>query len=332
MTQTTALRVRASRARSLGGLLAVRVLGALAVLLVLSVLIFSLMYLAPGDIVKNLLGNRPTSPEAVAAIREQYNLDDPAWMQYLKWLGAFVTGDLGQSIRLQVPVADAIASRVGITMLLCGLAFVLALVVAIPLGVHSAVRAGGWTDRTGNVLAVVGLSAPTFAMGLLLLYVFAYYLRIFPVYGAGDGGLDTLWHLVLPAVTLALGLGAIIVKLTRTAMLRELETDYVTSARARGIRESQVRRIALRNAAIPIVTGASLVLTFLVGGTVLAETTYALPGLGTLLQDSVLFKDIAVVQSLTLLVAVVIAAIALLADLAYLMLDPRIRRSGGRVA
>lgn len=309
-------------------MLAVRVLGTLTVLLVLSVVIFSLMHLAPGDIVKNLLGNRPASPEAVAAIRAQYNLDDPVWMQYLKWLGGFVTGDLGESIRLQVPVADAIAQRLGITMTLCALAFTLALVVAVPLGVHSAVRAGGWADRTASILAVVGLSAPTFAVGLLLLYVFAYYMRIFPVYGAGSGGLDTLWHLVLPAVTLALGLGAIVVKLTRAAMLRELESDYVTSARARGIPESQVRRIALRNAAIPIVTGASLVLTFLVGGTVLAETTYALPGVGTLLQDSVLFKDIAVVQSLTLLVAVAIAVIALLADLAYLLLDPRLRRTG----
>ena len=327
MTQPLPVRARASRYRSVGRLLAVRVLGVLAVLLVLSVVIFSLMHLAPGDIVKNLLGNRPASPEAVAAIREQYHLDDPVWLQYLKWLGAFLVGDLGQSIRLQIPVADAIAQRVGITMLLCGLAFVVALAVAVPLGVQSAVRAGGWTDRTASSLAVVGLSAPTFAVGLLLLYVFAYYLRLFPVYGAGSGGLDTLWHLVLPAVTLALGLGAIIVKLTRTAMLRELESDYVTSARARGIPEAQVHRIALRNAAIPIVTGASLVLTFLVGGTVLAETTYALPGLGTLLQDSVLFKDIAVVQSLTLLVAVVIAVIALLADLAYLMLDPRIRRT-----
>lgn len=309
-------------------MVALRVLGTLTVLLLLSMIVFSLVHLAPGDIVKNLLGNRPASPDAVAAIRAQYNLDDPLWLQYLKWLGGFVTGDLGQSIRLQVPVADAIAQRTGLTITLCGLAFTLALVVAVPLGVQSAVHAGGWVDRTASSLAVIGLSAPTFAVGLLLLYVFAYYLRIFPVYGAGSGGLDTLWHLILPAVTLALGLGAIIVKLTRAAMLRELETDYVTSARARGISEPRVRLIALRNAAIPIVTGASLVLTFLVGGTVLAETTYALPGVGTLLQDSVLFKDIAVVQSLTLLVAVVIAVIALLADLAYVLLDPRLRRTG----
>jgi peptide/nickel transport system permease protein len=303
----------------------VRVLGTVGVLLALSIVIFSLMYLAPGDIVKNLLGNRPVTPEAIAAVREQYHLDDPLPVQYLRWLGGFLTGDLGTSIRLQTSVADAIGSRLGLTLLLCGLAFACALVVAVPLGVRSAVAPGGVVDRIANVFAIVGLSAPTFAVGLLLLYAFAYYLPVFPVYGAGDGGVDTLRHLVLPAVTLALGLGAIVLKLTRTAMLRELASDYVTSARARGLSEPTVRRVALRNAAIPIVTGASLVLTFLVGGTVLAETTYALPGIGLLLQDSVLFKDIAVVQSLTLMVAIVIAVIALLADLAYLALDPRLR-------
>lgn len=310
-------------------MLGLRVLGMLAVLFVLSIAIFAMIHLAPGDIVRTLLGNRPTSEEAVANIRAQYHLDDTVVLQYLRWLGGFVTGDLGSSIRLQVPVADAIGSRVGVTAALCGLAFLLAVVVAVPVGVRSAVRAGGWLDRAANLGAVVGLSAPTFAVGLLLLYAFAYYLPVFPIYGAGDGGLDTVHHLVLPAVTLALGLGAIILKLTRTAMIRELESDYVTFARARGLAPRTVERIALRNAAIPVVTGASLVLTFLVGGTVLAETTYALPGLGTLLQDSVLYKDIAVVQSLTLLVATVIAVIALLADLVYLVLDPRVRSQAG---
>ncbi|KQM81481.1 ABC transporter permease [Agromyces sp. Leaf222] len=312
----------------MGRMLAVRVLGTLTILFVLSIVVFSMVHLAPGDLVKTLLGNRPVSPEAVAAIRAQYHLDDPLPVQYFRWLGGVLTGDLGESIRLQTSVADAIGSRLGLTLALCGLAFAIALAVAIPLGMRSAVHAGGWVDRTASALGVVGLSAPTFAVGLLLLYVFAYYLPIFPVYGAGRGPLDTLHHLVLPAVTLALGLGAIILKLTRTAMLRELDADYVTSARARGIPERRVRTIALRNAAIPIVTGASLVLTFLVGGTVLAETTYALPGLGTLLQDSVLFKDLAVVQALTLLVAAAIAVIALLADLAYLLLDPRVRAKG----
>ncbi|GAA2443028.1 ABC transporter permease [Agromyces soli] len=320
---------RAPRLRPIGRMLAVRVLGTVAILFVLSIVVFSMLHLAPGDLVKTLLGTRPASPEAVAAIREQYHLDDPLPVQYLRWLGGVLTGDFGQSIRLQTSVADAIGSRLGLTLALCGLAFVAAIGSGIPLGVQSAVRAGGVLDRIGTALGVIGLSAPTFAVGLLLLYVFAYYLPIFPVYGGGRGPLDTLYHLILPAITLAAGLGAIVLKLTRTAMLRELDADYVTSARARGIPEGRVRRLALRNAAIPIVTGASLLLTFLVGGTVLAETTYALPGLGTLLQDSVLFKDLAVVQALTLLVALVIAVIALLADLAYLLLDPRVRAKGG---
>lgn len=320
---------RASRARPLGRMLVVRVLGTVGILLVLSIIVFSMLHLAPGDIVKNLLGNRPSSPDAVAAIRAQYHLDQPLYVQYLIWLGGTLTGDFGQSIRLQDSVASVIGARLPVTAALSGLSFALALLVAIPLGVQSAVRSGTWIDRFATGSGIVGLSAPTFAIGLLLLYVFAFYLPIFPVYGSGDGGLDTLWHLVLPSITLALGLGAIILKLTRTAMLRELESDYVTFGRARGLPDRQVHLIALRNAAIPIVTGASLVLTFLVGGTVLAETTFALPGLGTLLQGSVLFKDIAVVQALTLLVAVTIATIALLADLAYIFLDPRIRANEG---
>lgn len=305
-----------------------RALGTLAILFVLSIVVFSLMNLAPGDLVKTLLGTRPATPEAVAAIREQYHLDDPLPVQYLNWLGGVLTGDFGESIRLQTSVADAIGSRLGLTLALCGFAFVVAIGTGIPLGVQSAVRSGGLIDRVGTALGVIGLSAPTFAVGLLLLYVFAYYIPIFPVYGGGHGPLDTLYHLVLPAITLATGLSAIVLKLTRTAMLRVLESDYITSARARGIPERRVRRIALRNAAIPVVTGASLLLTFLVGGTVLTETTFALPGLGTLLQDSVLFKDLAVVQALTLLVALVIAVIAFLADLAYLLLDPRVRTKG----
>lgn len=306
-------------------MLVVRVLGTLAILLVLSIIVFSMMHFAPGDIVKNLLGNRPSNPDAVAAIRAQYNLDKPLYMQYLIWLGGTLSGDFGQSIRMQDSVSNVIGARLPITAALTGVAFVMSIIVAVPLGVKSAVRSGSWIDRVTTGFGIVGLSAPTFAVGLVLLYVFAFYIPIFPVYGGGDGGLDTLYHLILPGITLALGLGAIILKLTRTAMLRELESDYVTFGRARGLPERQVQRIALRNAAIPIITGAGLVLTFLVGGTVLAEATFALPGVGTLLQGSVLFKDIPVVQALTLLVAAAIAVISLLADLAYVFLDPRIR-------
>lgn len=316
---------RAQWAYPLARMVLLRVLGMVAVLFVISVLVFGLMYLAPGNLVTNLLGNRPSSPEAIAAIRAQYHLDDPLFVQYWNWLARAVTGDFGESVRLQQPVVSVIAARVGLTFTLCLLAFVVAAVVAVPLGVLSAVRPDGMLDRGATALSLVGLSAPTFAIGLLLLYVFAYYIPIFPVYGGGTGPLDTLYHLVLPALALAAGLGAILVRLTRTAMLRELDSDYVTFARARGLSGRRVNALALRNAAIPVVTGAGLVLTYLVGGTILAETIFALPGLGTLLQDSVLFKDIAVVQALTLLVALVIAVIALLVDLSYLLLDPRVR-------
>lgn len=303
----------------------VRLLGVVGVLLVLSIVVFALLHLAPGDLVRTLLGNRPANPEAIAAIRERYHLDDPAWMQYLRWLGGVVTGDLGTSIRLQIPVTDAIGARAATTFWLCLLAFVISVAVAIPLGVRGAVHPGGFIDRIATGFGIVGISAPTFAVGVLLLYVFAYYVPIFPVYGAGSGFLSNLYHLVLPAISLSTGLGAILLKLTRTAMLSELRQDYVTALRAHGVGERRVIMVAMRNAAIPIVTAASLVLTFLVGGTLLAETIFALPGLGKLLQDSVMYKDLPVVQGVTLLVAALIALIALLADLSYVALDARVR-------
>ncbi|MGI8394493.1 ABC transporter permease [Leucobacter sp. W1038] len=311
--------------RALARMIAVRVVGVVFILLVISLLTFGLMYLAPGDLVKNLLGNRPTSPEAVAAIREQYRLDDPFFVQYFTWLGNALQGDFGTSVRMQQPVTTVIGARVGLTVALCLLAFVIAAIVAIPLGIASAARAGSTIDRVSSSVTLIGLSAPTFALALLLLYLFAFFLPIFPIYGGGSGPLDTLYHLVLPAIILAAGLGAILMRMTRAAMIRELGSDAVSFARARGIAERDVRWIALRAAAIPIVTGAGLVLTFLVGGTIIVETIFALPGLGSLLQDSVLFKDIPVVQALTLVVAAVIAVIAIVVDLSYLALDPRVR-------
>lgn len=306
-------------------MLAVRVAGVVAILFVISVITFGLLYLAPGDLVKNLIGTRPVSAETVAAVRAHYRLDDPIVVQYFAWLADAVRGDFGESIRMQQPVSAVIGQRIGLTAALCGLSFLLALVTSIPLGVASASRRGGAADKTATGLALVGLSAPTFAVGMLLLYAFAYYIPIFPVYGAGDGLADGLFHLILPAIALAAGLGALLVRITRAAMIRELASDYVISLRSRGVGRGAVLRIALRNSAIPIVTGGGLVLTFLVAGTILVESVFALPGLGTLLQDSVVYKDIPVVQAVTLLVALVIAVIALVVDISYLLLDPRVR-------
>lgn len=311
--------------RVLARTLAKRLLGVLAILLIISFLTFSLVYLAPGDIVKNLLGNRPSSPEAIAAIRAQYHLDEPFFTRYFDWLLSALRGNFGESVRLQQPVTTVLAERIGYTIALITLSFIVALITAIPLGIRSAEREGTLIDRSASALSLLGLSAPSFALAILLLYLFAMLIPIFPAYGGGDGGLKTLWHLTLPAVSLAAGIGAILMRMTRAAVLRELQSDAVTFARARGIVGRDIRRLALRAAAIPIVTGAGLILTFIVGGTIIVETVFALPGIGSLLQEAVLFKDFPVVQAITLCVAATIALITIMVDLSYLLLDPRVR-------
>lgn len=319
-----AVRSRDPRGR-LARTLTLRIASVVLILLVLSFLTFTLLYLAPGDLVKNLLGNRPSTPEAIAAVRAQYHLDDPFLVRYLDWLLAALRGDFGVSIRLQQPVTTVIASRFGVTAGLVGCSFLVAVVTAIPLGILSAARNGTRVDRTASAVSLFGLSAPSFALAILAITVFAIWIPLFPAYGAGDGGIDRLWHLVLPSVVLAAGIGAILMRMTRAAVLRELESDAITFARARGISESNIRRIALRAALIPIVTSAGLILTFIIGGTIIVETVFALPGIGQLLQEAVLFKDLPVVQAITLLVAASIAIITIIVDLSYMLLDPRVR-------
>ena len=293
-------------ASSFWGMLTLRLLGVVAIVFVLSVLIFGMMHLIPGDLVRNLLGLRPANEETIAAIREQYRLDDPFWVQYATWLGNAVTGDFGTSIRYQLPVADAIAQRIPLTAMLSVLAMLIAAVTAIPLGVVAARFHQKPVDRVATGVSVLGLSAPAFVVALLLLYVFAYYLPIFPVYGGGGGDLlSQLYYLVLPSTALA--------------------GDYITFARSRGLGEGRVLLLALRNSAIPIVTAAGLVFTYVIGGTILVEVAFALPGLGLMLQDAVLFKDIALVQALVLLIAAVIALLTVAVDFTYAVLDPRVR-------
>ncbi|WP_405088288.1 ABC transporter permease [Microbispora sp. NBC_01389] len=302
-----------------------RVAATLALLVALSLLVFALLYLAPGDVARTMLGTRSVTPEALAQVRARYHLDDPFLVQYWRWLTGVVTGDFGTSIRTGGPVGPLLLDRTGVTAAVSGLAFLLSILAGVPAGVATAVRRGRLLDRVVVTASVVGVSAPGFAVGLILLYVFALGLGWFPVYGTGTGFLDALWHLVLPAVALALGLGAFVVKLTRAAVVRELDQDYVTFARGRGLSERRVLRLVLRNAAIPIVTSLGLMVAYLFGGTVLIEVTFALPGLGALIEESVLFKDIPVVQALTLVVALVVSVTALAVDLSYLAIDPRVR-------
>ncbi len=309
--------------------IAVRLAATLALLLAVSFVVFGLLHLTPGDPARNLLGPRAPSPAALAAVRAQYHLDRPFLIQYGYWIGGVLSGDFGHSIRSGEAVTAALADRVQLTVQLAGLAFVMTVISAVPLGVMAARRAGSVVDRTVSAGAVVGVGAPTYAVGLLLLYWLGQRLRWFPVFGSGRPGwwsADRWWHLVLPAMTLAIGIGALVFKLTRTAVLAELHQDYVTFARSRGLSERAVRALVLRNAFIPVATSLGLVFSFLFGGTILAEVTFSLKGIGAYLASSVTFKDIPVVQAITLLTAAVIALTALAVDVVAVVADPRVRR------
>lgn len=303
-----------------------RRLAALVVLLVLiSFVVFSLLYLAPGSPEQLLLGARPSTPQTIAAIRAQYHLNDSFFVQYLDWARGAIRFDFGRSIRTNEPVVDVLRQRLVLTLQLGFFAFLLTILVGIPLGIWAALKRQRSADRGIVAVSVLGVSAPAFATGILLLYVFAVEFGWFPVFGQGSGVVDRVRHLTLPAIALALtGIG-LMVKITRAAVINSLEQDYVTFALARGIgRQRVLSAYALRNALLPIVTAAGLLLAYMLAGTVLVEVTFALPGLGSLLVDSVQNLDIPVVQALAMLIATIVVLINLIADLVYVLVDPRV--------
>ena len=300
-----------------------RLAGAAVVLTLLSFLVFSLLYLVPGDPVKILVGTRRLTPEVRQAVTARYGLDEPLVVRYWHWLTRALTGDFGDSVRSATPVTDVLASRVSLTAWLTIGAFILAVAVGTPLGIAAARRRGSWVDRTIVGWSVVGVSAPGFALGLVLLYVFGLMLGWFPVFGEGTGIVDTLWHLALPAIALATGIGAMLVRITRAAVGAELTQDYVTFARSRGVPSRRITAMYVRGAALPIITSAGLILGTLFGSTVLVEEAFSLPGLGQLLADSITYKDVPVVQAIALLVAFVIIVVTLIVDVVAFAVDPR---------
>jgi peptide/nickel transport system permease protein len=295
-------------------------------LLAISFGVFSLTYLAPGSPEAALLGGRSATPEALAAIRAQYGLDKPFLEQYTTWLGNAIQLDFGRSIRSGEPVVDAIQRRANVTIFLTLYAFTITALLGIPLGVLAAVRKRSLADRAIVAGSVIGVSAPAFATGIILLYLFAIVLGWFPVFGQGEGWIDQLWHYALPALTLALTVMALIVKLTRTATIEALDQDYVTFARARGISGSRVlTSYALRNALVPVITASGIVLGYMLTGAVLVEVTFALPGIGSLLVQSAAFQDVPTIQGIAMLIAVMIVLVNLVTDVLYAVVDPRIR-------
>lgn len=311
--------------RQLSAFVARRVGIGAALLLVLSFVIFSLIYIAPGSPEQALLGTRPTSPELLAQLRAQFHLDRSFAAQYWLWLRDALQLDFGSSIENGRSVTSIIGARLGVTLFLSAYAFVVAIGAGIPLGVWAAVRARSAVDRGVVGLAVLGISTPAFVTGVVLLYLFAVQLGWFPAYGAGSGFADRLWHLTLPAVALALTAMAIVVKVTRTSVAAVLELDYVGFALARGVPWRRVLvRYALRNALLPILTAAGTVVALVLTGTILVETTFSLPGLGTLLIDAVERKDLPLLQGVVLLLAAMIVLLNLLVDVLYTLVDPRI--------
>ena len=297
-----------------------------ALLVVISFGVYALLALAPGSPERILLGARPATEETLDAIREQYNLDDPFLVQYGKWLAGAVQLDFGDSIRTGEAVLSGIADRVGVTLWVGLYAFVVAMSFGVPLGMLAAVKRRGLLDRGIVGLSVMGVSAPAFATGLLFLYVFAVALGWFPVFGEGRGFADRLYHLTLPALTLALAVMALVVKLTRAGMIGSLEQDYVAFARARGLPSSRVLgAYAFRNALVPVVTAGGLILGGLLAGSVLVEVTFALNGIGSLFVESVTTQDIPMVQGIAVLTAIIVVVVNFLTDLLYLFVDPRIR-------
>jgi len=316
--------------RFLALFIARRIVALLVLLLIISFGVFTLLYLAPGSVEDILRGTRPQTPETTQAIREQYHLNDSFLMQYWIWLKDAIHGDFGSSIRTSEPVIDGIESLAALSAYLGLYAFAIVMLFGVPLGALAALRKRTTVDRGIVGLGVVGVSAPAFATGIFLLYLFAVRVSWFPAYGQGSGFWDRIWHLTLPAVALALTGMALVIKLTRAAMINSLDQDYVVFARARGIPARRVLvTYAFRNALVPVVTAAGLILGYLLTGAVLVEVTFALPGVGALLVESVTFKDVPMVQGVTLLVAAVIILINLLTDVLYLFVDPRVRFGRG---
>jgi peptide/nickel transport system permease protein len=304
-----------------------RRLVALAVLLlIISFLVFSLLYLAPGNAVDMLLGNRPRTPETVQLLNEEYGLDDPFLVQYWHWLSDAARLDFGDSISSTLPVKDEIAARIPVTLFLAVYAFTLKMVVGLTLGIFTALRQRSVLDRGLVSLTVVGLSMPAFVSGVFLLFVFSVQLGWAPAFGAGEGFTDRLVHLTLPAIALAIVGTATIVKHTRAAVLNVLDEDFVTFARARGLSRTHVLlRYVLRNALIPVVGVGVMILSFLVVGAVFVEVTFSISGLGQLIVDASSAQDVPMIQGLAMLIAVVVMGGNLVADLLYFAVDPRIR-------
>ena len=304
-----------------------RTLATLPVMAVVAILVFLLIHLSPGDPAALIAGDLATG-EDIRKLRAALGLDLPLWQQFGLWVGRLLTGDLGTSIFTQVPVTTLLAQRLEPTVTMAVLTMAITLVVAVPLGTLAAHRAGTWVDRLVMVFAVLAFSVPVFLVGYLLIYTFAVQLPWFPVQGyarLADGVGPWLRSVVLPCANLSLFYIALVTRMTRATVLEVLHEDYIRTARAKGLGVLPVLGHALRNAAIPIATTVGVGVAMLIGGVVVTETVFAIPGVGRLVIESVQRHDYPVIQSVLLVSAGVYVLINLLIDLSYRLFDPRIQ-------
>ena len=311
--------------------IAKRLVAAIPVLFGLTLIVFLIMAMIPGDPATAILGNFAT-PENVARLNAQLGLDKPLPQQYLIWLGNLLQGDLGRSFALNRPVLDEVVERFSATLILAGAALLLCSIFGLLAGIVSAVRQFGWTDRIVTFFVLVGISTPSFFLGLLLILGFAVTLRWFPasgmyaIYGGGDLP-DLLYHLIMPAFTLAAVATGVIARLTRTAMLEVLRQDYVRTARAKGLSERRViYRHALKSALVSVIPVIGIQAGFVLGGAVYIETVFQWPGIGAMLVNAISTRDILLVQGGVLVVAASYVLFNLAADVVQSLLDPRLRR------
>ncbi len=305
-----------------------RLLATIPVIAVVGIVVFLLLHLTPGDPAAVIAGDY-ASPADVERIREKLGLDRPIHVQFFTWAGAVLQGDLGTSIFSNLPVTKLIAQRLEPTIALSVSTIIFAILVAVPLGIVAAWKAGTWIDRSVMAFAVLGFSVPVFVIGYVLMYVFALKLGWFPVQGykpIADGVWPFLSSIALPTVALGLVYTALIARITRASVLEVLAEDYIRTAKSKGLDNTRLLlRHALRNAAVPIVTIIGIGLALLIGGVVVTESVFNIPGLGRLTIDAVLRRDYPVIQGVILVFSGVYVFVNLLIDLTYTLLDPRIR-------
>jgi peptide/nickel transport system permease protein len=305
-----------------------RLLLAIPTLLLVSMMVFALQKLLPGDPVLAMAGEE-RDPAVIAQLRAEYHLDDPLPSQYFAWIGNALKGDLGMSLRTKEPVTSLIASKLPVTLELSLLAMLIALLIGISMGIIAAVRKDSWVDHTTNFVALSGISVPHFWLGILLILLFSVHLQWLPASGfvpVSEDMAQNLKTLLLPALVLGTGLAATLMRHTRASMIAVLKADYIRTARAKGLLAPKVvLKHAFRNALMPIVTLTTLLFGELLGGAVLTEQVFTLPGFGKMIVDAVFNRDYAVVQGVVLVVAIGFLLLNLLADVLYLLINPKMR-------